>query len=69
MRTASAADLQSCLLKADAAIRNATGARAGTTLSGVVVVEQMGLPYWLVMNIGDSRTYRLSQGGVCTGKR
>lgn len=22
----------------------------------------MGMPYWLVMNIGDSRTYRLSQG-------
>ncbi|MFC8040435.1 PP2C family protein-serine/threonine phosphatase [Paenarthrobacter sp. NPDC057355] len=62
LRTASAADLQACLLKADAAIRDATGARAGTTLSGVVVVEQMGLPYWLVMNIGDSRTYRLSQG-------
>ncbi|MFJ6536623.1 PP2C family protein-serine/threonine phosphatase [Paenarthrobacter sp. NPDC091711] len=62
VRTATAADLQSCLLKADAAIRDATGARAGTTLSGVVVVEQMGLPYWLVMNIGDSRTYRLSQG-------
>lgn len=62
VRTASAAELQACLLNADAAIRNATGARAGTTLSGVVVVEQMGLPYWLVMNIGDSRTYRLSQG-------
>ncbi|UXM93077.1 PP2C family protein-serine/threonine phosphatase [Paenarthrobacter sp. JL.01a] len=62
LRTASAAELQACLLKADAAIRDATGARAGTTLSGVVVVEQMGLPYWLVMNIGDSRTYRLSQG-------
>ena len=61
VRTASAADLQACLLRADAGIRNATGARAGTTLSGVVV-EQMGLPYWLVMNIGDSRTYRLSQG-------
>lgn len=49
-------------MKADAAIRNATGGRAGTTLSGVVVVEQMGVPYWLVMNIGDSRTYLLSQG-------
>jgi protein phosphatase len=22
----------------------------------------MGMPYWLVVNIGDSRTYRLSQG-------
>jgi PPM family protein phosphatase len=25
-------------------------------------VEQLGIPYWLVMNIGDSRTYRLSRG-------
>ncbi len=63
IRTATAAELQECLLAADARIRSATGARAGTTLSGVVVVEQLGLPYWLVMNIGDSRTYRLSQGG------
>lgn len=62
VRTASAADLQRCLLEADRRIRSATGARAGTTLSGVVVVQQMGIPYWLVMNIGDSRTYRLSQG-------
>lgn len=62
VRTATAGELQECLLAADARIRSATGARAGTTLSGVVVVEQMGLPYWLVMNIGDSRTYRLSQG-------
>ncbi|HKU36363.1 MAG TPA: protein phosphatase 2C domain-containing protein [Paenarthrobacter sp.] len=62
-RSATAGQMQACLLKADAAIRNATGGRAGTTLSGVVVVEQMGVPYWLVMNIGDSRTYLLSQGG------
>ena len=46
------------------AIRQATGSRAGTTLSGVVVVEQLGVPYWLVLNIGDSRTYRFSQGGL-----
>ncbi|MBO1266435.1 PP2C family protein-serine/threonine phosphatase [Arthrobacter cavernae] len=62
VRSATAMDLQACLLDADSRIRAATGARAGTTLSGVVVVEQMGIPYWLVMNIGDSRTYRLSQG-------
>lgn len=62
VRTATAAELQGCLLEADSRIRNATGARAGTTLSGVVVVEQLGIPYWLVMNVGDSRTYRLSQG-------
>ncbi|MFE4837136.1 PP2C family protein-serine/threonine phosphatase [Arthrobacter sp. NPDC056691] len=61
-RTATAGVVQQYLASADASIRDATGSRAGTTLSGVVVVEQMGVPYWLVMNIGDSRTYRLSQG-------
>jgi protein phosphatase len=61
-RNATAAVVQQYLLEADAGIREATGSRAGTTLSGVVVVEQSGIPYWLVLNIGDSRTYRLSQG-------
>ncbi|MEA5456393.1 protein phosphatase 2C domain-containing protein [Sinomonas sp. JGH33] len=35
---------------------------AGTTISGVAVSEQDGGTYWLVLNIGDSRTYRLSNG-------
>ena len=61
-RDATAGVLQEYLQMADEGIREATGSRAGTTLSGVVVVEQMGAPYWLVLNIGDSRTYRLSQG-------
>ena len=62
-RSVTAGVVQQYLLPAPTArIREATGARAGTTLTGVVVVEQMGMPYWLVMNIGDSRTYRLSQG-------
>lgn len=61
-RTATASVVQQYLAMADDSIRTATGSRAGTTLTGVVVVEQMGIPYWLVMNVGDSRTYRLSQG-------
>lgn len=61
-RSVTAAVLHQYLVRADQSIREATGARAGTTLTGAVVVEQMGMPYWLVMNIGDSRTYRLSQG-------
>jgi protein phosphatase len=61
-RTITAAALQHYLADADAAIREATGARAGTTLTGAVILEQLGKPYWLVMNIGDSRTYRLSGG-------
>ncbi|WP_217178571.1 PP2C family serine/threonine-protein phosphatase [Streptomyces sp. AC495_CC817] len=36
--------------------------RAGTTLSGVVVASVDGMGYWLTMNIGDSRTYRLADG-------
>lgn len=61
-RDATAGVLQEYLSKADADIREATGSRAGTTVSGVVVVEQLDVPYWLVLNIGDSRTYRYSHG-------
>lgn len=35
---------------------------AGTTLSGAAVTEQGGAPYWLILNIGDSRTYRFARG-------
>lgn len=58
----SAADLEELLRTADEHIRSETGGRAGTTLSGVVLVEESGMPYWLFFNVGDSRTYRLSQG-------
>lgn len=39
------------------------GHGAGTTLAGVAVAEQGGRPYWLVVNLGDSRVYRAA-GGV-----
>lgn len=61
-RTATAVDLQQALRQADARIREISNARAGTTVTGVAVVEERGVPYWLVFNVGDSRTYRLSQG-------
>ncbi|MFT4281129.1 PP2C family protein-serine/threonine phosphatase [Microbacterium sp.] len=35
---------------------------AGTTLSGVVVADVGGAGYWLTVNVGDSRTYRLADG-------
>jgi PPM family protein phosphatase len=44
------------------AIETAPGRGAGTTLTGVVLTEQGGEPYWLVVNLGDSRTYRSSDG-------
>lgn len=39
-----------------------SGGEAGTTISGVAISEQDGGTYWLVVNIGDSRTYRLADG-------
>ncbi|MEE4022913.1 protein phosphatase 2C domain-containing protein [Gordonia sp. PKS22-38] len=36
--------------------------RAGTTATGAVLVTHEGVPHWLVLNIGDSRTYRLQSG-------
>ncbi|MBG0738394.1 serine/threonine-protein phosphatase [Paeniglutamicibacter antarcticus] len=59
-----ALDLQTALELADTSIRAETGGRAGTTVSGVVLVEESGQPYWLFFNVGDSRSYRLSANGL-----
>jgi serine/threonine protein phosphatase PrpC len=41
----------------------ATTARgAGSTLSGVVLVVHESRPHWLIVNVGDSRVYRLIDG-------
>lgn len=61
-RNATAVDVQRALRLADSRIRELAHARAGTTLTGAVVVEERGTPYWLVFNVGDSRTYLISRG-------
>lgn len=38
--------------------------RAGTTLTGVAVASVDGIGYWMVVNVGDSRTYRLTRAGL-----
>lgn len=38
------------------------GRSAGTTLTGAVLAYVDGVPYWLIVNVGDSRTYLLSNG-------
>lgn len=38
--------------------------RAGTTATGAVLVTHDDRPHWLVINIGDSRTYRYSGGDL-----
>lgn len=46
------------------ALTSDDGFDAGTTLSGAVVVAQHDEPYWLVLNVGDSRTYLLTDGAL-----
>ena len=40
-------------------IASGTARGAGSTLSGVVAVQQDGARRWLIVNVGDSRVYRL----------
>lgn len=49
--------IQSALDEADARIRRETDSKAGTTLSGAVLVDAENDLSWLIFNIGDSRTY------------
>ncbi|WP_336644997.1 PP2C family protein-serine/threonine phosphatase [Microbacterium sp. USHLN186] len=58
-------DVRQALARARTAVEHLTttgAARAGSTLSGVVISSVDGLGYWLAVNIGDSRTYRLADG-------
>lgn len=65
--------IQQFLEDADSRIREATDSKAGTTLTGAVVIEAddqhtgedtNGQWQWLVFNIGDSRTYLLNDGAL-----
>ncbi|KAA9106454.1 PP2C family protein-serine/threonine phosphatase [Microbacterium rhizomatis] len=58
-------DVQAALVRARrrvAELPMGAGAGAGTTLTGVVIADVDGDGYWLTINLGDSRTYRLSEG-------
>ena len=52
--------------KASTAVRAlATGDKApGSTLTGVGLTQQSGMPCWLVFNIGDSRTFLLRDANL-----
>lgn len=58
--------LKACLADASARINRIPvdyGRPPGTTLSGVIVTQVDYEPNWMVVNIGDSRTYRLNSDG------
>ncbi|WP_062070661.1 PP2C family protein-serine/threonine phosphatase [Demequina sediminicola] len=39
------------------AVAREAGGESGTTLTGAICVEYMDAPWWMVINVGDSRTY------------
>jgi serine/threonine protein phosphatase PrpC len=59
--------LRACLADARARIGRifvAQGQPPATTLSGVIATHVDNVTTWLVVNIGDSRTYSLNSGGL-----
>lgn len=58
-------DVLETIATAESAVRAIAGGEiAGTTLTGVAIVESDDGPAWMVFNIGDSRVYRLVDGRV-----
>jgi protein phosphatase len=57
-----AADVSEVLARANVRVRALADGGAGTTVTAAIGVEHVGAPYWLVANLGDSRTYQLSEG-------
>jgi protein phosphatase len=56
-------EVRDAIRRAHAAVReipHGRGRRPGTTLTGVVLTQHEGVPCWLVLNVGDSRTYRMA---------
>lgn len=63
--TVAPADIEECLASAQLQIeRLSVGSdrSAGTTVSGIAITEVEHLGYWLVFNLGDSRSYRMVRG-------
>jgi protein phosphatase len=55
------ADVRAALVAAEvgvATVADHTERGAGSTVTGVILVEHEGAPHWLVFNVGDSRVYR-----------
>ena len=57
-----AGDVSEALELANARVRTLADGGAGTTVTAAIGVQHEGAPYWLVANLGDSRTYQLAEG-------
>lgn len=45
-------------------VAEGVGDHSGATLAGLIAVEHKGEPWWLVINVGDSRVYAMAEGGL-----
>ena len=45
-------------------VSRTVGGHSGSTLAGVIGVEHNGAAWWMVINVGDSRVYRLADGAI-----
>ncbi len=61
-RAVEAGDVSEVLEQANVRVRALADGGAGTTVTAAIGVVHDEAPYWLVANLGDSRTYRLSEG-------
>lgn len=60
-----AGDVVAAVERAQRAVRvvsDSTGRGAGSTLTGLVLIDHEDAPHWLIVNVGDSRVYRLHGG-------
>ena len=60
-------DVRAALVAADAGVlevAESTSRGAGSTVTGVILVEHESTPHWLVFNVGDSRVYRHDAGDL-----
>jgi len=60
-------NVRDALVDADsgvATVAATTSRGAGSTVTGVVLVDHEGAPHWLVFNVGDSRVYRHDAGDL-----
>ena len=61
-RPVEAADVSAALERAATRVRRLDAGPAGTTVAAAIGVERESVAYWLIANLGDSRTYRFSDG-------
>lgn len=60
-------DVRECLARCEQrveALADGAGRAPGSTLVALVLVQQDETPYWLMVNLGDSRVYRFLDGSL-----